>query len=264
MMKRIAALCLCLCLISMGAACETPEITPQIVPDDGPLIDVEYATPEPEITEEEELYLFLNIPFGSTKEEVIRLAKANGGVELGKESGGWREGDVRLAPSEGQIVRISEKKVSIWLNADEERGLYSVCILANYFYDSIQELLDELPDALKLLERFEESFGEDANEKSIRWMTTNDGKKRKYPAVEGTQDLDGNIIRNELEQNLGVTLDYYWNNVRGTMNLSALRFSEADPISSWTVGVLITYDDNLYNFQKAMAYIHDISQVEQR
>lgn len=83
MRKRIAALFLCLGLTAAGAACEAKGIDPRAAPDDGPP-SAEYVTIDPQTGEriEEGLHLFLNIPFGSTKDEVIKLAKENANLDL--------------------------------------------------------------------------------------------------------------------------------------------------------------------------------------
>lgn len=102
MMKRIAALFLCLCMISMGAACEVP-------------------VPEAGDEQDESPYLFLDIPYGTELLDIAQMAKEKAGLELVRT-------EERIMSASDQSIRVNGYDANVEFQLDGEKCLSGVMI----------------------------------------------------------------------------------------------------------------------------------------
>lgn len=190
MMKRVAALCLCLCLMMCAG--------------------VGSAGTE----DDEELHLFLDIPFGSSKEDVIQLVRENGDLKLveGEKVLGLKS--TELIPEPGQKVYVDgeEAKVSFTISAGSGLFMVKITIDKSADFEDLKTCYDKMQKHFFLL------YGEP---KSGKLVITGEGENEEYKFPRGDKNnIDYETVNHAMLNNKKAMVSTVWGNVQLNMYTS--------------------------------------------
>lgn len=218
MRKRIAALFFCFCLTAAGAACEAKGIDPRAVPDDGPSDADYYTTIDPQTGEriEEGLHLFLDIPFGSTRDEVIRLAKENASLDLSEIKKG-------VLSCENQTIKVDghDAVVLFYLKDD---SLDSVKILFNF--DGKQKFNDTYENGVRFFCDMETKLIKKYG--AVNWggfQVFDDAgyKIYQYPFIDGIDGDSVRVLKEAIERSTSITISFGIDNVGVSLSVTQIN-----------------------------------------